>query len=103
MASGVRLALEAIAHDLSLTAEDPEIAEIESLLVQTQQVWANIENSAWRTEVPTPGRIEPLLAAARHSLSNGDSGLALEDVRDAVDVLRDVVTLLPRPVSRDME
>jgi hypothetical protein len=103
MTSGMRLALEAIAHDLSLAREAPEIAEIESLLVQTHQVWETVEKEARRAGIPAPKRIEPLLIAARQSLSSGGTAFALEDVRDAVDALRPIASLLHGTNPRDME
>lgn len=103
MVIGIQLALEAIAHDLSLAAEDPESAEIESLLVQTHQMWETIQDDIQRAGLWSPSRIESLFTAARQSLSNGDSAFALEDVRDAVDVLRRMVSLLHGTDSRHME
>ncbi len=96
MRSGHQLALEAIAHSLTQVEIDPEVAEIQSLLVQTEQVWRNLEEAARESGTPVSGQIGCILTGARHSLSNGDSALVIEDLRDAVNVLREHVRSLDR-------
>lgn len=103
MRSGLQLALEAIAHSLSLVEIDPEIGEIQSLLVQTEQVRRNLEDAAREAGMDVPTQVERCLTGARHSLSNGDSALAIEDLRDAVDILREHARSLRRRPAPDME